>query len=142
MFQNHHSPEDRLKIWRDLRHREFSSAEDIVKEFSTIKPSQRYLDYYTPKSWPNVFEIVSEGYLCTSGITLVLTATLINKNFITAEDLTFLVISNTLDGTDGLVLLHNKLVYNFNGAVVTEQFALDNSVVFSKHIVPKNQICS
>lgn len=142
MFQNHHSPEDRLKIWRDLRHREFSSAEDIVKEFGTIKPSQRYLDYYTPKSWPNVFEIVSEGYLCTSGITLVLTATLINKNFITAEDLTFLVISNTLDGTDGLVLLHNKLVYNFNGAVVTEQFALDNSVVFSKHIVPKNQICS
>jgi len=103
---------------------------------------QRYLDYYTPSSWPNPFEIVSEGYFCKSGITLVLTATLINKNFITSENLTFLVISNTLDGSDGLVLLDNGLVYNFSDTVVTEQFAIDNSVVFTKHVVPKNQICS
>ena len=142
MFLKHHSPEDRLKIWRDLRHRDFSSADEIVKEFNTIKVSQRYLDYYTPKSWPNVFDIVSEGYFCTTGITLVLTATLINKGFITADNLTFLVISNTLDGTDGIVLLDDNLVYNFNGTIVPEQFALDNSVVFAKHILPKNQICS
>ena len=142
MFFDYQSPEERLRIWRELRHRDFESVNELHKEFSTIKVLQRYLDYYTPSSWPNPFEIVSEGYFCKSGITLVLTATLINKNFITSENLTFLVISNTLDGSDGLVLLDRGLVYNFSDTVVTEQFAIDNSVVFTKHVVPKNQICS
>lgn len=72
-----------------------------------------------------------------------MTATLINKGFISSEDLTFLVISNNLEGTDGLVLLDQDKVYNFTqGKVESKQYAIDNGVVFTKHIIPRNQICT
>jgi len=141
MFTNVNTPDDRLKVWRDLRHTNFSSAEELIKQFQNIKILPRYLDYYTPSSWPNPFEIVSEGYFCKSGVTIILTATLINKGFITDEELEFLVISNNIDGTDGLVLAHKDKVYNFFAdEVVTKQFALDNSVVFAKHKVSKKDL--
>ena len=85
MFLKTHSPTERLRIWREIRQKDYLSAEDLVKEFSDIKILSRYLDYYTPKSWPNPFEIVNEGYLCQSGVTLVLLSTLINKGFISED---------------------------------------------------------
>jgi len=143
MFLPNHSSSDRLRIWRELRHKDFRDAESLANEFSNVKVLPRYIDYYTPRDWPSPFEIVSEGYFCKSGLTLVMTATLINKGFISSEDLTFLVISNNLEGTDGLVLLDQDKVYNFTqGKVESKQYAIDNGVVFTKHIIPRNQICT
>lgn len=141
MFLKTQSAEDRLRTWREVRQRSYNNVEELLEEFASIKPVSRYLDYYTPKSWPNPFEIVSEGYLCQSGITLILTATLINKGFITSDNLRFLGISNNISGADGLVLFDDGKAYNFlPGEVVTEQYALNNSVQFTKHIVPKDQL--
>ena len=143
MFLPTQSSSDRLRVWRELRQKDFKSAEELLDQFANIKILPRYIDYYTPRDWPNVFEIVSEGYFCKSGITLIATATLINKGFISNDELTFLVISNSLDGTEGLVLLDEDLVYNFTqGKIDSKEYALENGVMFTKHNIPKNQICT
>ena len=58
MFLKTHSYTDRLSIWRNVRQNTYDSAEDLIKEFTDIKKVPRYLDYYTPNSWPNPFEII------------------------------------------------------------------------------------
>ena len=138
MFLKTHSPSDRLKIWRKIRQKDFASANDLVKEFSDIKILSRYLDYYTPKSWPTPFEIVSEGYLCQTGVTILLTATLINKNFITSNELIFPVISNNITGDSGIVLLDNNKVYNFMPGKIEEwDFVKENATIFQTHKLDK-----
>jgi len=138
MFLKTHSPSDRLKIWRKIRQKDFASANDLVKEFSDIKILSRYLDYYTPKSWPTPFEIVSEGYLCQTGVTILLTATLINKNFITSNELIFPVISNNITGDSGIVLLDNNKVFNFMPGKIEEwDFVKENATIFQTHKLDK-----
>ncbi len=134
MFLKTHSSQDRLRIWREIRQKDFSNSQELVNEFSNIKILSRYLDYYTPKSWPNPFEIVSEGYFCCSGVTLILTATLINKGFITSNNLTFPVISNNITGDSGIVLLHEDEVFNFTpGDIVSWEYVKNNATIFQTH---------
>ena len=134
MFLKTHNSTDRLKIWRDIRQKNYLSPNDLVKEFSDIKILSRYLDYYTPNSWPNPFEIVSEGYFCQTGVTILITATLINKNFITNSKLLFPVISNNITGDSGIVLLDNNKVYNFMPGKIEEwDFVKENATVFQTH---------
>lgn len=113
MFNKHQTSSERLNAWRTVRQQEYKTVEPLLEAFAPIKPIPRYIDYYTPRDWPNVFEIVSEGYFCQSGITLILAATLHNKGFISDEELYFEVISNHINGNEGLVLIHNNLAYNF-----------------------------
>ena len=141
MFLKIHSPQERLRIWREIRQKEYNNPEDLVKEFVDIKVRPRYIDYYTPSSWPNPFEIVSEEYLCFSGVTLILTATLINKNFITSDELLFPVISNNMSSDTGIVLLDNDRVYNFTpGKIVSWNFVKENATIFQTHKVSKKDI--
>ena len=138
MFVKTHSPTDRLRIWREIRQKEYLSIDDLVQEFQDIKILPRYLDYYTPKSWPNPFEIVTEGFLCQTGVTLLLTATLINKNFITSNELTFPVISNNITGDSGIVLLDNNKVFNFSPGKIEEwDFVKENATIFQTHKLNK-----
>ena len=141
MFYKHQSPDDRLSAWREVRQKDHSNIQEVLDEFASIKPIPRYIDYYTPKSWPNVFDIVREGYLCQSGITLILTATLVRKQFITSDELKFLVISNHTNGNDGLVLLYENQVYNFlSDKVVSVDEMKENSTQFGSHTVQVNQL--
>lgn len=141
MFLKTHNASDRLRIWREIRQKEHLSADALVKEFCDIKILSRYLDYYTPKSWPTPFEIVSEGYLCQSGVTLLLTATLIKKGFITSDELCFPVISNNINGDSGIVLLDDNNVYNFtSGKIESWEFVKDNATIFQTHKLDKNKL--
>ena len=141
MFLKTHSYTDRLSIWRNVRQNTYDSAEELIKEFTGIKKVPRYLDYYTPNSWPNPFEIVTDGYFCQSGITLLLTATLINKGFITSSELCMPVISNNISGDDGLVLLDKELVYNFiPGKIVSWDYVQDNSTIYQVHKIDKEKL--
>jgi len=141
MFYKHQSPDDRLSAWREVRQKHHSNIQEVLDEFASIKPIPRYIDYYTPKSWPNVFDIVREGYLCQSGITLILTATLVRKQFITSDELKFLVISNHTNGNDGLVLLYENQVYNFlSDKAVSVDEMKENSTQFGSHTVQVNQL--
>jgi len=141
MFLKTHNASDRLRIWREIRQKNYLSADALVNEFRDIKILSRYLDYYTPKSWPSPFEIISEGYLCQSGVTLLLTTTLINKGFITSEELYFPVISNNINGDSGIVLLEGDNVYNFtSGKIESLEFVKDNATIFQIHKLDKNKL--
>lgn len=142
MFSDKSTAEDRLKSWRTIR-RENSTLDDILAAFATIPKQPRYIDFYTPSDWPNVFEIVAEGMLCQSGITLVLAATMYHKGFITSDNITFLVISNNIDGTVGLVLLHDDLVYNFiPGEAVSLDYVKEYAVTYDQHTIDIQTIFS
>ena len=79
MFTKTQTSQERLNAWRTVRRQEYLTVDPLLEAFADIKPIPRYIDYYTPRDWPNVFDIVAEGYLCQSGITLILAATLFNK---------------------------------------------------------------
>ena len=134
MFLKTHSPQDRLRVWREVRSREYSAPESLAKQFAGIELLPRYIDYYTPNSWPTPFEIVTEGYLCLSGVTLVLAATLVHKKFILDNELCFTVISNNITGESGIVLIYDNKVYNFTpGEIVTLDFVKENATIFQTH---------
>ena len=140
MFFKNHSPNDRLSIWRNLRQKEFNTSKDLIAEYKDIKVLSRYIDYYTPKSWPNPFEIVSEGYFCHSGVTLLITSHLLHQNFISSNEIQLPVISNNIDGTHGLVLVDNNDVYNFfPGKIIDLDYVKENSTIFTVHKLDKNQ---
>ena len=143
MFNKTQTSSDRLNAWRTVRQQEYLTVEPLLEAFANIKPIPRYIDYYTPSDWPNVFEIVSEGYLCQSGITLILAATLINKGFITADELYFEVISNHINGNDGLVLIHEQVAYNvIPGETASLQYVIDNSTRFNSHKIKTSSLFS
>jgi len=143
MFNKNQTSSDRLNAWRAVRQAEYLTVEPLLEAFADIKPIPRYIDYYTPKDWPNVFEIVSEGYFCQSGITLILAATLANKGFITADELYFEVISNHINGNDGLVLIHEQVAYNFiPGETASLQYVIDNSTRFNSHKIKTSSLFS
>ena len=134
MFHNNLSGSERLSIWRNVRQKTHNNILEVLEDFSKIEPLPRYLDYYTPSSWPNPFEIVNEGYLCQSGVTLVLLSTLINKGFISKDTIQLPVISNNITGTSGLVIYDRDFVYNFTpGEIVSWEYVKENSTVFQIH---------
>ena len=143
MFTKTQTSTERLNAWRTVRQQEYKTVKPLLEAFAPIKPISRYIDYYTPRDWPNVFEIVSEGYFCQSGITLILAATLTNKGFISDEELYFEVISNHINGNDGLVLIHENLAYNFiPGQQVPMQEVIDNSTRFNSHKIKTSSLFS
>ncbi len=143
MFTKTQTSQERLNAWRTVRRQDYKTVEPLLEAFADIKPIPRYIDYYTPRDWPNVFDIVSEGYLCQSGITLILAATLTNKGFITDDELHFEVISNHINGNDGLVLIHEQLAYNFiPGETASLQYVIDNSTRFNSHKIKTSSLFS
>ena len=134
MFHKNLTGSERLSIWRNVRQKTHNNILEVLEDFATIVPLPRYLDYYTPSSWPNPFEIVNEGYLCQSGVTLVLLSTLINKGFISKDTIQLPVISNNITGTSGLVIYDRDFVYNFTpGEIVSWEYVKENSTVFQIH---------
>lgn len=143
MFTATQNSEERLQAWRKFRRTvdQHTTELDIVQAFADVKVQSRYIDYYTPEDWPGVFDIVSNGYFCQTGLTLVLTATLHNLGFINSDKLSFIMVSNNITGCDGAVLVHDHKCYNFlPGEIVTEDFAKENSVQFSKAIITPDKL--
>lgn len=144
MFVKTQSESARLAVWRKFR-QDFphnGSAQLVVEAFAPIKPLTRYIDYYLPENWFSAFEIVKEGLLCPSGITLVMASTLVYLKLVNSENLRFDVISNHITGTTGLVLVHDGFYYNFiPGEIVTAEYAEANSICFAKHIIASDKLC-
>lgn len=145
MFTKTQNSSERLSAWRTFR-QTFplnGTTDDVINAFSKIKLERRIIDYYTPSSWPTPFEIVSEGWFCQSGLTLVIASTLINLQLIKTNQCKFDVVSNHITGTDGLVFVFDNLVYNFlQDSVVTVDFCKENSTQFSSHIIAIDKLGS
>ena len=78
MFLPTHSSSDRIRVWRQYRENfpVDGTIDNVLQSFAEIKRLPRYLDYYSAKEWPTVFEVVSEGYFCQTGISIILANTL------------------------------------------------------------------
>lgn len=137
-FHKTQSVDDRLRAWRKVRTANYKNVTELLEQFAEIKLVDRYLDYYTPRSWPNIFDIVAEGHICQTGLTLMLTGTLIYKEFISNSNIVLPVISNSLTGKVGAVLKINNDCYNFiPGKIVDYKFVEENSVNFYTHTIDK-----
>lgn len=143
MFLTTHNSENRLQAWRKFRKSFPADGNEhlVVEEFAKVKTLSRYIDYHTPRDWPGVFDIVSNGYFCQTGLTLVMAATLHNLGFINTNNLQFVMVSNNITGCDGAVLMHNGHCYNFlPGEIVTEDYALQHSVQFSSIVITADKL--
>ena len=135
MFHKHHTSNERLQLFRDFRHQS-PDADTVVEAFANVDTKPRYVDYYSPDTWPGLFDIISEGMFCQSGLTLIMAGTLHHLGLMKSSDITLIAISNYITGKEGLVLLDQDSCYNFlPGEVVTEKFAKDNSITLDKHII-------
>jgi len=112
-----------------------------VEAFANVDTQPRYLDYYTPDNWPNLFDIIEEGMFCQSGLTLIMAGTLHHLGLTNNQDLKLVAISNHITGKDGLVLMDGGNCYNFlPGEVVSEQFAQENSIILDQHIIQPDKL--
>jgi hypothetical protein len=144
MFTKTQSPAARLAAWRTFRQHfpTNGTANDVVEAFANVTLTTRYIDYYTPHNWLDVFEIVKNGYFCQSGLTLVIASTLVHLNIIKSPVLYFDVVSNHITGADGLVFRDNGKCYNFlPGEIVEDSFAAANSTKFTEHIITPDKLC-
>jgi|TARA_R110000803_G_scaffold42597_5_gene91310 hypothetical protein len=143
MFNNTQDGDARLRAWRTFRN-DFphnGTALDVALGFKGIKPKPRYIDYYNPQDWPNVFDIVKEGYLCQSGVSIVIASTLHNLGFINTESLNFEMISNHVTGAEGAIFEVDGSFFNFiSGEISTEKFVRDNSVTFHSGIITLDKL--
>jgi len=113
----------------------------IAEGFKDVKPKSRYIDYYTPGNWPNVFEIVREGYLCQTGLSIVMASTLHHFNFINSESVKFEMISNHITGTEGAIFEVEGSFFNFiPGEIASEKYVRDNSVTFHSSIITLDKL--
>lgn len=145
MFTKTQSPTARLAAWRSFRQSfpKDGTAQSVVEAFENVTLTTRYLDYYTPENWLDVFEIVKNGYFCQSGLTLVMTSTLLHLEIIKSPTIRFDVVSNHITGADGLVLTHEGKCYNFlPGKIVDEEYMVSNSTKFAEHIITTDKLCS
>lgn len=140
MFNKNNTSSQNLEAWRKLRQSNLT-LDEIVCAFDVQIEKVRYIDYYTPGSWPTVFEIVSEGMFCQSGISLVLASTLHNAGFIKIDKIQFDVISNNVLGTEGLVLNFEERYYNFMpGEISTAETVTETGIRFDSHIITVDKL--
>ena len=143
MFPKKSTPSTNLDIWRDIRLKAANSdsATEVARWFDTKVQKMRYIDYYTPESWPNVFEIVSEGMYCQSSAALILAATLFHLGFVNTDTIRFDLVSNHITGDEGLVLVLDNMYYSFEpGKVHSEEYVKENSTTFCSHIITVDKL--
>jgi hypothetical protein len=143
MFSKTQSPEQNLRIFREFRQNfpESGTSQDVVNAFSSIRIQSRYLDYYTPESWPNIFDIISGGLWCQTGVTLVMASVLHHLCFLKTDILDLRAISNHTNGADGIVLFYNGQCYNFSsGEIVSEKYANDHSIVLDQYKIAPDKL--
>ena len=133
MFEKHTTVEIRLDQYRQLRVSNLSEAE-ILQKFSEIKILPRYIDYWTPETWPNPFEIIEYGYFCTTGISLLMYHLLGHLGYINSKETEWKVISNNMNGNDGAVFVYNNKIYNvFSSQAIDVNIAEEDYVQLAKH---------
>ena len=140
MFHKHHTRNERLQLFRDFR-QQSPDANTVVEAFANVDIKPRYVDYYTPDTWPGLFDIIQQGMFCQSGITLIMACTLHHLGLTNNSNLKLVAISNHITGKDGLVLMDGGKCYNFlPGEVVSEQFAKENSIILDNHIIQPDKL--
>ncbi len=78
---NNSTAEERIAKWRELREHisnltEEEQINNIAEFFATVPIGSRCIDFYTPESWPNPWELLYHKLFCTNSISLLIYHTL------------------------------------------------------------------
>ena len=112
-----------------------------MEAFANVHVLPRYVDFYSPNTWPNTFDIIEEGMFCQSGLTLVITATLKHLDLIDSQELKLIAVSNFITGRDGLILQDRENCYNFlPGVIVSDKYVKENSLILDQHIIQPDKL--
>lgn len=110
------TPQARISKWKALREKiKDKSKEEQIQEvadfFRTLPFSSRYLDYYSPDSWPTPWEILWDTMFCVNTISLMMYYTLYLLGF---DDIKVCLIDDLEAGDRYLLpVLDNKYVLNY-----------------------------
>jgi len=119
MFEKHTTVETRLEQFREIRTSNLP-MKAVVQRFGEIKPCNRYLDYWTPASWPKPFDLIEQGHFDATAISILMYQTLGHLNYLKPELVSWKVRSNNMNGKDGAVFMYNGKMYNLDPAEAME----------------------
>ena len=143
MFLSSTVTQNNIKIWRNIRNTispDFS-LEDIVALFDTPPSKTRYIDYYCPENWPNVFDIVADGMNCQSSISIIIAATLVDAGFIKTSKIQFDVVSSHNVASEGLLLKLPEGYCNFTpGKIHSAEYVKQNASIYDSHIIAVDKL--
>ena len=112
---NNSTPEERIEKWRNFREsldglQEEELLNNVAEFFSAVHIGARSIDYYTPESWPNPWELLYHKLFCTSSISLLIYHTL----FVAlGKDRVEIVLVETPDDRFLLPLVDKKHIFNY-----------------------------
>lgn len=75
------TPEERISKWKEFRDEIRSNDEEellnkVAEFFADVPVSTRYIDFYTPSSWPTPWEILYDKLFCPNSVSLLVYHTL------------------------------------------------------------------
>lgn len=78
------TPEERLSKWKNFRDgisevEEEELLNNVAQFFADMPVGSRYIDYYTPASWPTPWEILYDKLFCANTVSLLIYYTLLLK---------------------------------------------------------------
>jgi hypothetical protein len=141
---------EKISYWRNFRlemqqKTDLSDLElftEVTNFFGSIPRDSRSIDYYTPESWPNPWEILYHSFSCDSAISLLnyYTIILIRPNLINHCSM-FLIDSGL---NEFLIPLFNKqylMNYDYTHVVDINSVKQDIKIIkkFTKEDLPKIQ---
>jgi len=111
---NNSSAEERIGRWRDFRESLAGlSDEDVLNNvaefFASVPIGGRCIDYYTPESWPNPWELLYHKLFCTSSISLLIYHTLC---ITLGSERVQIILADTKDDLCLLPLVDKKHIFN------------------------------
>ena len=112
---NNSTPEERIERWREFRESlEGLSEEEVLNNvaefFAAVPIGARCIDYYTPESWPNPWELLYHKLFCTNTISLLIYHTLC---VILGKDRVEIVLVETTDDRFLLPIVDKKRIFNY-----------------------------
>ena len=112
---NNSTPEERIEKWRNFRESldglpEEEVLNNVAEFFAAVPIGSRCIDYYTPESWPNPWELLYHKLFCTNSISLLIYHTLC----VTLEkDRVEIVLVETEDDRFLLPIVDKQRIFNY-----------------------------
>jgi hypothetical protein len=123
---NIYTKEERIIEWRKFRLTlaeldTHQKMEKTAEYFMSVPIASRFIDYYSPETWPSPWEILNLGWSCTSSISLLIAHTL----KLTDVECEIYLVDSPI-GTFLLPVVDNKYILNYElGKVVDIDTAND-----------------
>ena len=137
---NNLKSEQKYDQWKKLREEVTQTdleeaLQTTAKFFFSVPISTRYLDFYTPDTWPSPWEILHEGLYCKNTVSLLIyhTISMTHKDV----ELEMLLVD---DDTDRYIIprINQSYILNFEPGNVNKYQDIKNKIKIVSIIPPKD----